>query len=91
MIYNLKYKEFTKLMKDFGKTVYGKAMLVICFTPFMLSFIICCILSLIPVIDFLSKIDVIIIFLATIILLCIGCYAYYNQLRIFAEQRKIKE
>lgn len=88
MIYNLKYKEFTNLMKEFGKTVYGKAMFVICYTPFIIGFIICCTLALIPVIDFLTRIDVIIIFLTTIIFLCIGSYAYYNQLRIFAEKIK---
>ena len=87
MIYDLKYKDFTKLMKSFGKTVYGKAMFVICFTPFLLGFIICCILALIPVIDFLTKIQVIIIYFITITLLCVGCFAYYNQLRIFAEKR----
>ena len=87
MIYDLKYKEFTKLMKDFGKTIYGKAMFIICFTPFILSFIICCILACIPVICFLTKIEVIIIYFVTITLLCIGCFAYYNQLRIYAEKR----
>lgn len=88
MIYDLKYKEFTQLLKDFGKTVYGKAMFVICFTPFFLSLIICIVLALIPVIDFLTKIQVIIIYFIAISLLCIGCYAYYNQLRIFAERKK---
>ena len=91
MIYDLNYKEFTKLMKEFGKTVYGKAIFVICFTPFIIAFIICCVLSVIPVIDFLTKIDVIIIFFIAITLLCIGCFAYYNQLRIYQEKRIINK
>ena len=86
MIYSLKYKEFTKLMKEFGKTVYGKAMFVICFTPFLLGLILCVALALTPEIDFLSKYDILVITFITIVMLCIGCYGYYNQLRIFSEK-----
>ena len=37
MIYSLKYKEFTEMLRKFGKTVYGKAMFLICYTPFFLG------------------------------------------------------
>ena len=87
MIYGMNYKEFKKLLKDFGKTVYGKSMFVICYTPFFLCFLICLRLAFIEVIDFMSKFDVIALIVFTIILLCIGSFAYYNQLRIFAEKR----
>ena len=88
MIYDLKYKEFTNLLKDFGKTVYGKAMFFACFTPFMLGLIVLVILALTPRIDFLSTYDIIVITFITILNLCVGCFAYYNQLRIYAEKRK---
>ena len=87
MIYDLDSKEFKNLMKDFIKTVYGKSMFVACFTPFFLGLIICCVLACIPVIDFLTKIEVIIIYFVTISLLCFGCFNYYNQLRIYFEKR----
>jgi hypothetical protein len=87
MIYSLKYKEFTELLRDFGKTVYGKAMFAICYIPFILCFIVCIILACTKEIYFLSEYDIVVITFVTIILLCSGSYKYYNQLRIFAENR----
>ena len=91
MIYDLDKKEFTELLKGFIKTVYGKVMFVTCLTPFFLGLIICLVLACIPVIDFLTKIQVIIIYFVTICLLCVGCFAYYNQVRIYAEKKSIKK
>ncbi len=88
MIYDLKYKEFTNLLNDFGKTVYGKAMFCICFTPFLLGLALLVGLAFTPEIDFLSEYDIIVITFITILNLCLGCYGYYNQLRLFAESKK---
>jgi isoprenylcysteine carboxyl methyltransferase (ICMT) family protein YpbQ len=86
MIYSLKYKEFSNMLKEFGKTVYGKAMFLICYTPFFLGLILCIKLALTETIDFLSEYDIIVITFFTIVMLCIGSYGYYNQLRIFVEK-----
>lgn len=86
MIYSLKYKEFSNMLKEFGKTVYGKAMFLICYTPFFLGLILCIKLALTETIDFLSEYDIIVITFFTIVMLCIGSYGYYNQLRLFVEK-----
>ena len=86
MIYSLKYKEFSNMLRKFGKTVYGKAMFLICYTPFFLGLILCIKLALTETIDFLSEYDIIVITFFTIVMLCIGSYGYYNQLRIFVEK-----
>jgi isoprenylcysteine carboxyl methyltransferase (ICMT) family protein YpbQ len=86
MIYSLKYKEFSNMLREFGKTVYGKAMFLICYTPFFLGLILCIKLALTETIDFLSEYDIIVITFFTIVMLCIGSYGYYNQLRIFVEK-----
>ena len=93
MIYDLNYKEFTKLMNDFGKTVYGKAMFVICYTPFLLGFVLSVMTSLSFILDncVLTIFSVAKIILGTIILLCIGSYGFYNELRKFAKCRNKKE
>ncbi len=91
MIYSLKYKEFTEMLRKFGKTVYGKAMFLICYTPFFLGLILCVKLALTAEIDFLSEYDIIVITFFTILMLCIGSYGYYNQLRIFAEKYREPE
>lgn len=86
MIYSLKYKEFSNMLREFGKTIYGKAMFLICYTPFFLGLILCIKLALTETIDFLSEYDIIVITFFTIVMLCIGSYGYYNQLRIFVEK-----
>jgi isoprenylcysteine carboxyl methyltransferase (ICMT) family protein YpbQ len=74
------------MLREFGKTVYGKAMFLICYTPFFLGLILCIKLALTETIDFLSEYDIIVITFFTIVMLCIGSYGYYNQLRIFVEK-----
>ena len=90
MIYDLKYNEMSKLMRKFGKTVFGKIIFVICYTPFFLG-LIASIVSLIfycKKICYISVSNMQLILIGTIFLLCFGSYGYYRELRIFAEKQK---
>ncbi len=92
MIYDLKYNDFSKLMKDFGKTIYGKAMFLICYTPFLIGLVFSIIALIFSIKEayFLSTIAILKLFLGTLFLLCIGSYGFYNQLRLFADEQKKK-
>ena len=90
MIYSLKYNDFTKLMREFGKTVYGKITFVVCYTPFLMGFL-ACIINYIFLFKKIISIPItgqVNIIVATILFLCLGSYGYYNQLRKFAESKK---
>ena len=89
MIYNLKYNEMSKLMREFGKTLFGKIIFIIFYTPFFLGLI----ASIVALIFYFKKICYIsvsnmqFILIGTIFLLCFGSYGYYRELRIFSEKK----
>lgn len=89
MIYNLSYKEFSKLMFQFSKTVYGKCMFLINYSVFIFLFI----LTIVTFIMYLCckwpiiSIFMFILVLLTLISFVIGSYGFYKELRIFAEKR----
>lgn len=87
MIYKLNNKKLRKKMKEFSKTNYGKSIFIICFTPFIFSFLIIIIFSIYFLKNnTLFNQDFIILILFTIISFSLGNYGYYKELRIFTNK-----
>lgn len=87
MIYKLNNKKLRKKMKEFGKTTYGKSIFIICFTPFIISFLITITLSIFYLSNnYLFNQDFVILVLFTIISFSLGNYGYYKELRIFTNK-----
>jgi hypothetical protein len=88
-IYDLNLKEFRKLLRDFGRTLYGKTVFFIAyFVPGLLflaaiGFVIC---------GFINPSDKMVyaIFgsiIGFVVTFLVGNMYYYKELRIFAEKR----
>lgn len=88
MIYKLQYKDIRKKLMEFNKTVYGKSVFVICYSPFVLFFV-TSILGLYLTLTYHIHPMICILpflFLATFLSFCIGSYAFYKEFRIFVNK-----
>jgi amino acid permease len=85
MIYKLNNKQLRKKMKEFGKTNYGKSIFLICYLPFMISFIITLILFL-NLNNYSCTKYFIITMIFTVISFSLGNYGYYRELRKFVNK-----
>ena len=87
MIYKLNNKELRKKMKEFSKTNYGKSIFLICYLPFIISFIVTIIFFF-----YFNKYNClwappfIISRVFTVVSFSIGNYGYYKELRVFVNK-----
>lgn len=91
MIYNLEYKEFSKLLFEFSKTVYGKCMFIINYSVFIFMFLFSIIMFVMNFIYDYFIINLVLIFLImlTLISFLVGSYGFYKELRVYAENKKV--
>lgn len=83
MIYKLNMTEMRNMLKEFGKTLYGKTIFVICYS----TFIILLIFLLISIIfNLLCFENYLIVSFICLISFLIGSYGYYKELRIFVNK-----
>lgn len=87
MIYKLDNKGLKQKIKDFGSSAYGKCIFLICYLPFIISFIV----TLIFLVYFnkfncLWAPPFIISLIFTIISFSVGSYGYYRELRVFVNK-----
>jgi hypothetical protein len=90
-IYSLKYKELTKELIKFNKTVYGKVMLTLAFSVPALALLLTIIL-LFSLTTFSCKICILILIPGLLglffISFIIGTYIYYKELKEFVNSKK---
>ena len=90
MIYKMNYEKIKKALREFNNTIYGKSILVACYTPFLFCFA----LTFISLILFykycylIYMITLLGLVLLSLIVFCIGTYAFYKELRIFVNSKR---
>ena len=90
MIYKMNNKEIRKLLIEFGSTTYGKTMFLMCYACFFIIFA-NMIISLFVYFNsksFFTGSYVIVSAFISVISFTIGSYAYYKELRIYANKNK---
>ena len=88
-IYSLNLKEFRKLLKDFGSTLYGRTIFFVAyFIPSILFLASIALLVCSFIIDSELIINALLISLTSfVITFIIGNMYYYKELRIFSEKK----
>lgn len=87
MIYKLDNKGLKQKIKEFRSSTYGKCIFLICYLPFIISFVITIIfLFYFYKFDCLWAPPFIISLIFSIISFSIGSYGYYKELRIFVNK-----
>lgn len=90
MIYKMDNRKIKKAIGDFNKGVYGKSILLACYTPFLFGFMLT-LVSLIMFYKYCYMFCIVILIgvvLYTLIAFCIGTYSYYRELRVFINNKK---
>ena len=83
MIYKLNMTEMRNMLKEFGKTLYGKTIFVICYSTFIILFLF---LFISIIFNLLSFENYLIVSFICLISFLIGSYGYYKELRIFVNK-----
>lgn len=83
MIYKLNMTEMRNMLKEFGKTLYGKTIFVICYSTFIILLVF---LFISIIFNLLSFENYLIVSFICLISFLIGSYGYYKELRIFVNK-----